>query len=1114
MPYPEIDDPAFVQKLMAKREFAEHAAVEGSDDMRTGDAATAEAAWSARCERGAFELTDVQMIVRNFLAPGTPYRNLLLFHGVGLGKTCTAVTVAERFAEAGAGERDVLVITRAGLHDAFRQTVFDMSKVARRPDGTLDFAVPTQCTGSAYPDAVIDRRTMTDEQVDTRVQRAVRARYAFVGPNQFANQVDAATRGLPPALANERLRERYSKMLIIVDEAHALRGDDAKRAAPTLRRVLSCTDNVKLLMMTATPMFNRASDVLDLVNLMLANDKRPPLKTSEVFDRDSALVSPEGETKLRAACRGYVSYMKGGDPYSFPLRLWPSSSRDPAVVDAFPAIDIKGRPLRSSERVGLLRRGTFEIVATPMGTGQREVYEAAEGRIRGEDGDEDEDMGEGEEEEGPPGSSTMRASMQASTIVYPGSPSVGGRAAFNHAFRRVGAGRPMQVEYRPGVKPFLERPEIRSHAPKIDAVVRRVLSSEGVVLVYSRFLWSGLVPLAIALESEGMSRFDAPPMLAAARGPGNTGANAGAGAGRGWSYVIISGERDVKTDDARAVAALTGAANRDGGVVKVALVSDRGSEGLDLRFMREVHVLEPWYHINKIEQVVGRASRFCSHADLPLGRRNLTVYLHAAVRPRSWGGADVESVDLRAYRIGLHKQRRIDAVERVLREVAIDCTLNRARMTSAPTRFDVTTSQGVTLKGHRLGGREGGERRMCDPDVLKGPKGPVGRSRDDSTYDPAKHASHRHAYRRLLLGYFSTVGTASATFEQLWRHVEEGFPRRVKASRDRAAFELNEIVEREVEVVGPRGGRTGRMLHRGDRYVFQPTDEDTTVLSDSERTAPRRRAPVVLDARQMLLAAPTAPSASDLGRSLALDARSEIAAAVLAELADSVQALQARLGLPNPAAFQRGALDWVVDRLPHDGIVRVACACLLPKEAAKLLPKRLQVLKAQAAASMRSAGMIVRVAEDGAEIRSPYSDAALCFDEETGEAKPCSSQSVSPGGTQRRVVPPGTIGVMVALKREGRAVFKVLDEEGGNKGTKDHRDVAAAGRGSGSVCHQSSAMTSQRLQMLVADAAGGAVKIGGVAAGVDKRILCDLYEVVLRQLSPSSVVRYGPVKLK
>ena len=79
-----------------------------------------------------------------------------------------------------------------------------------------------------------------------------------------------------------------------------------------------------------------------------------------------------------------------------------------------------------------------------------------------------------------------------------------------------------------------------------------------------------------------------------------------------------------------------------GAEIKVVLGSQIAAEGLDLKFIREVHVMDAWFHLNKTEQIIGRGIRFCSHSLLPEPLRNTTVYLHVNVVP----GGQEETADL------------------------------------------------------------------------------------------------------------------------------------------------------------------------------------------------------------------------------------------------------------------------------------------------------------------------------------------------------------------------------------------------------------------------------------------------------------------------------------
>ena len=58
--------------------------------------------------------------------------------------------------------------------------------------------------------------------------------------------------------------------------------------------------------------------------------------------------------------------------------------------------------------------------------------------------------------------------------------------------------------------------------------------------------------------------------------------------------------------------------NYYGEIIKLMMITSSGAEGINLRNTRFVHVVEPYWHMVRVEQVVGRARRICSHQDLPV----------------------------------------------------------------------------------------------------------------------------------------------------------------------------------------------------------------------------------------------------------------------------------------------------------------------------------------------------------------------------------------------------------------------------------------------------------------------------------------------------------------
>jgi hypothetical protein len=68
--------------------------------------------------------------------------------------------------------------------------------------------------------------------------------------------------------------------------------------------------------------------------------------------------------------------------------------------------------------------------------------------------------------------------------------------------------------------------------------------------------------------------------------------------------------------------------NNIGEVIKVFMITSSGSEGINLRNTRYIHIMEPYWHPVRTEQVIGRARRICSHKDLPKSLQTVEVFIY------------------------------------------------------------------------------------------------------------------------------------------------------------------------------------------------------------------------------------------------------------------------------------------------------------------------------------------------------------------------------------------------------------------------------------------------------------------------------------------------------
>ena len=132
--------------------------------------------------------------------------------------------------------------------------------------------------------------------------------------------------------------------------------------------------------------------------------------------------------------------------------------------------------------------------------------------------------------------------------------------------------------------------------------------------------------------------------------------------------------------------------NMYGDVIKIFMITSSGAEGINLKNTRYVHVVEPYWHMVRPDQVVGRARRICSHQDLPEELRTVQVFLYVTrfskeqktddknieIRIRDVSRIDKATpvtTDETLYEIASIKQRINNQILQAVKETAIDCNI-------------------------------------------------------------------------------------------------------------------------------------------------------------------------------------------------------------------------------------------------------------------------------------------------------------------------------------------------------------------------------------------------------------------------------------------------------
>lgn len=113
--------------------------------------------------------------------------------------------------------------------------------------------------------------------------------------------------------------------------------------------------------------------------------------------------------------------------------------------------------------------------------------------------------------------------------------------------------------------------------------------------------------------------------------------------------------------------------NKYGAMCKVILISPAGAEGLSIYSARQVHIMEPYWQEVRIEQTIGRAIRLCGHKFLPKEERHVDVFRYKSVRgeyPKAKWTTDQYIEDAARSKQGL-----IASFLDAIKESAVDCVL-------------------------------------------------------------------------------------------------------------------------------------------------------------------------------------------------------------------------------------------------------------------------------------------------------------------------------------------------------------------------------------------------------------------------------------------------------
>ena len=202
--------------------------------------------------------------------------------------------------------------------------------------------------------------------------------------------------------------------------------------------------------------------------------------------------------------------------------------------------------------------------------------------------------------------------------------------------------------------------ELYDCSPKMIAVVFISYFSPGKVLVYTNYVFmEGIDMLKIYFKLCGFNDYTI--------------------AKENMGYCEYHGRIDPK-DRIKVKNMFNNKDNIRGNKCKIILLSPSATEGIQLYNIRQEHILEPYWTEVRIQQVIGRGIRQCSHKDLPMEERIVTVYRYKVVKPEKLDPDDTIRVSTDEYIEDQAKTKAnlIESFLSAMKEAAVDCELFRA----------------------------------------------------------------------------------------------------------------------------------------------------------------------------------------------------------------------------------------------------------------------------------------------------------------------------------------------------------------------------------------------------------------------------------------------------
>ena len=185
-----------------------------------------------------------QLFVSEFINPNTPYKGLLLFHKIGAGKTCAAIQIAEQWKH----KKKIVFVCPASLigniYKELRSDCADNEYISEKEKKLLCGYAPD-----------------SDEYANllNKIKKRIDKHYTIMSYNKFVD------------LSNRR-KLSLKNSLLIIDEVQNIVSEHGSYYQTFLNEIKNAPNNMRVVVMSATPIFDKPIELALTINLLRIND--------------------------------------------------------------------------------------------------------------------------------------------------------------------------------------------------------------------------------------------------------------------------------------------------------------------------------------------------------------------------------------------------------------------------------------------------------------------------------------------------------------------------------------------------------------------------------------------------------------------------------------------------------------------------------------------------------------------------------------------------------------------------------------------------------------------------------------------------------------------------